>query len=42
MKNRVGYSLIRLRLYLYFPILQDLSNDYLLNYLSYGPYGLDP
>jgi hypothetical protein len=41
-KNQVGYSHTQLGLYLYLPILQDLSNDYLLNRLSYGPPGPDP
>jgi hypothetical protein len=29
-------------LYLYLSILQDLSNDYLLNHLGYGPPILGP
>jgi hypothetical protein len=42
MRNvRVGYSCTRLGLYLYLPILQNLSNDYLLSHVSYGPPGLD-
>jgi hypothetical protein len=41
-KDCVGYSCIQLGLYLYLPILQDLSNDFLLNRLSYGPPGPDP
>jgi hypothetical protein len=36
-KDRVGYNHIRPGLYLYLPILQDLSNAYLLNCLSCGP-----
>jgi hypothetical protein len=40
-KDRVAYSLIRLRLYLYLPILQDLSTNYLLNRLDNEPPGLD-
>jgi hypothetical protein len=28
-EDPIGYNCIRPRLYLYFPILQDLSNDYL-------------
>jgi hypothetical protein len=42
MKDRVSYSCVRPRLYLYLPILQDLFNDYLLNRLGYGPPDLDP
>jgi hypothetical protein len=36
-KGRVGYNLIQPRLYLYLPILQDLSIYYLLNHLGSGP-----
>jgi hypothetical protein len=39
---RVSYSPTQLGLYLYLPILQDLSIDYLLNRLSDGPPSLDP
>jgi hypothetical protein len=41
MKDRVDYSLTRSGLNLYFPILQDLSIDYLLNHLGNGPPNLD-
>jgi hypothetical protein len=39
-KDRVGYNYTQPGLYLYLPILQDLSNNYLSNRLGYGP--LDP
>ncbi len=40
-KDRVGYNLTRPGLFLYLPILQDLSIDYLSNRLANGPPGLN-